>query len=208
MTTRRPTCCPLLSWKSTTASRLWTPVLWCPASPFATVARRPTACCTMRCGTNSSPSVCSNAISRRRRYRTETGELVSHTTRAFKPSQRTLPEGVEPAVFRGEQSNTSVVFGDRFVMKLIRKLDVGPNPDIEIGRYLTEKTGFPNIAALVGAFDYRRRGSIPPRSPFFRSSFPIRATPGSTPWTISAITTSVFWPSMPTRPRSTRRQHP
>ncbi len=102
-----------------------------------------------------------NAISRRRRYRTETGELVSHTTRAFKPSQRTLPEGVEPAVFRGEQSNTSVVFGDRFVMKLIRKLDVGPNPDIEIGRYLTEKTGFPNIAALVGAFDYRRRGVDP-----------------------------------------------
>ncbi|HEX2152462.1 MAG TPA: maltose alpha-D-glucosyltransferase [Acidimicrobiia bacterium] len=49
-----------------------------------------------------------------------------------------------------EQSNTSVVFGQDLILKLFRKLEWGENPDIEIGRYLTEQGVFHAIAPVRG----------------------------------------------------------
>ena len=51
---------------------------------------------------------------------------------------------LSPSVIRAEQSNTSVVFGDRFIMKLYRRIEDGINPDLEMGRFLTE-AHFPGI---------------------------------------------------------------
>ena len=60
------------------------------------------------------------------------------------------------AVRRGsaEQSNTSMFFGDRLIMKLFRRQQNGPNPDCEIGRYLTEKVHFDGIPPFAGAIEY------------------------------------------------------
>src|SRR5262249_39586874 len=52
-----------------------------------------------------------------------------------------------------DQSNTSVVFGKRLIMKLFRRIEFGPNPDVEIGEYLTER-GFARIPPLVGVIGY------------------------------------------------------
>jgi trehalose synthase-fused probable maltokinase len=52
-----------------------------------------------------------------------------------------------------EQSNSSVVFDDRIVLKVFRKLEPGVNPELEMLRFLTYR-GFPNIAALHGWYDY------------------------------------------------------
>ena len=48
---------------------------------------------------------------------------------------------------RGEQSNTSLRFGDALILKLFRRLQYGPNPDVEIGWFLTEHTAFDGHAA-------------------------------------------------------------
>jgi maltose alpha-D-glucosyltransferase/alpha-amylase len=48
-----------------------------------------------------------------------------------------------------EQSNSSVVLGDQLILKLIRRVQTGIHPEVEMGRYLTEG-GFANIALTLG----------------------------------------------------------
>jgi maltose alpha-D-glucosyltransferase/alpha-amylase len=64
-------------------------------------------------------------------------------------------EMLEPRRGSAEQSNTSVVFGSRLILKLFRRQQPGPNPDTEIGRYLTEHSGFRAIAPFAGAIEYQ-----------------------------------------------------
>jgi maltokinase len=52
-----------------------------------------------------------------------------------------------------EQSNSSVVFGDRVVLKLFRRVEPGINPDLEMLRFLTAHE-YPNIAPLYGWCEY------------------------------------------------------
>ncbi len=52
-----------------------------------------------------------------------------------------------------EQSNTSILFGDRFILKLFRRQEPGLNPDAEIGQYLTEKTNFNQIPPFAGSIE-------------------------------------------------------
>jgi maltose alpha-D-glucosyltransferase / alpha-amylase len=57
-----------------------------------------------------------------------------------------------------EQSNTSILYGDRFILKLFRREEPGVNPDAEIGRYLTEKTNFVHIPPFAGSIEYESGG--------------------------------------------------
>jgi trehalose synthase-fused probable maltokinase len=64
-------------------------------------------------------------------------------------------ESTEPiAQMRGEQSNTSVRFGDALILKLFRRLQFGPNPEVEVGYFLTEHSHFRGTPAVVGSIDY------------------------------------------------------
>jgi maltokinase len=50
-----------------------------------------------------------------------------------------------------EQSNTSLVLGDRAILKVLRKLEPGLNPEYEVGRFLASRTDFQFAPALLGA---------------------------------------------------------
>jgi len=72
-------------------------------------------------------------------------------------SSITLPEQdgiVESFVSKAEQSNTSIIYGNQYILKLFRKLEAGINPDIEIGAFLTSK-GFKNTPAMLATLEYR-----------------------------------------------------
>ena len=64
-------------------------------------------------------------------------------------------------LFSGEQSNSSVVFGDDSLMKVFRKVTPGDNPDIEIHEALTE-AGNDNVAALYGWLEVPGHDGEPP----------------------------------------------
>jgi trehalose synthase-fused probable maltokinase len=80
---------------------------------------------------------------------TEHGRFGFHGSEALAaldPEAPARPIGVE-------QSNSSVVFDERFVIKVFRKLEPGINPELEVLRFLTRR-GFPHIAPLEGWYDY------------------------------------------------------
>jgi maltose alpha-D-glucosyltransferase/alpha-amylase len=96
------------------------------------------------------------AIARRRRFKGQTGEISAAPTRAFRRLANAGGAPLEPSPLRAEQSNTSLTYGDRFILKVFRRLEEGVNPDLEIGRFLTERTGFRNIPPVAGELVYRR----------------------------------------------------
>ncbi len=59
-----------------------------------------------------------------------------------------------------EQTNTSVLFGESYVGKVVRKLDAGESPDLEVGRFLTG-VRFASTPALHGWIDVRRGDGVP-----------------------------------------------
>ncbi len=96
------------------------------------------------------------AIARRRRATGGAGTLIGSTTRAFARLRGPETIRLEAQLSVAEQSNNSVIFGERLMLKVFRRLEEGVNPELEVGRFLTEKTNFTQIAALAGSLEYRR----------------------------------------------------
>ena len=53
-------------------------------------------------------------------------------------------------VVSAEQSNTSIIFGDRLILKLYKRLQTGENPDVEMGRFLSGVAQFHQIPPFYG----------------------------------------------------------
>jgi len=51
-------------------------------------------------------------------------------------------EAVSGVLLRAEQSNTSVIYNDSYFFKIYRKLDTDVNPDLELVRFLSERSAF------------------------------------------------------------------
>lgn len=62
-----------------------------------------------------------------------------------------LPEPIAVRRLMVEQSNTSIVFGEKVILKIIRKLEAGVNPEHEMGRFLATRTSFRAMPTLLGA---------------------------------------------------------
>ena len=61
-----------------------------------------------------------------------------------------------------EQSNTSVVYERRAILKLLRRLDSGPSPELELTDFLTRRAAFPGAPRLAGAIAYEADGGAEP----------------------------------------------
>lgn len=83
------------------------------------------------------------------------GVVSSVQTSAFEQLAADLTP--ETTVHGGEQSNTSAVLGRKLILKLFRRIGEGENPDLEIGRYLTEQTELACVPRVAGALEYRDR---------------------------------------------------
>ena len=79
--------------------------------------------------------------------RTHSGRLRCVPTAAFDPA--ILNTTLELRRITQEQSNSSVVINNVMIMKVLRQVKPGIHPEIEMGRYLTER-GFANTPATLG----------------------------------------------------------
>lgn len=90
------------------------------------------------------------AFSRHRRIRGTAGQLVAHTTPSFHRLRDFAKAPMEPTLIKSDSDNTSIAFGDKLVLKVLRWVEDGVNAEVEIGNALAEKTHFYHIAPLAG----------------------------------------------------------
>jgi maltokinase len=92
------------------------------------------------------------AVRREARIADDEGVWCFRTVEGLPPGEELHP--VRPIGV--EQSNSSTVFADRVIMKVYRRIEPGPNPELEVLRFLTTH-GFQNIARLNGWYEHTGR---------------------------------------------------
>jgi maltose alpha-D-glucosyltransferase/alpha-amylase len=93
---------------------------------------------------------------------TDAPTLAGHKSSAFTAARGTGP--LPARTGSAEQSNTSILYDQKLILKLFRRLQPGENPDTEIGRFLTEVAHFPRIAPFLGEIRGSREGNRTPSS--------------------------------------------
>jgi len=78
------------------------------------------------------------------------GKLRCRATETF----AAIPEIGEPRPLGVEQSNVSIAFGDKVILKIYRRLRAGEQPDVEVARFLTEVADYRNTPAYYGSIDF------------------------------------------------------
>ena len=82
----------------------------------------------------------------------EKGQLAAQPLRAFKEVAGKDPLVPRPSEF--EQTNSSVLIGDKMLLKIYRQIEPGPNPELELGRFFTER-GATHMPRMLAAVEYR-----------------------------------------------------
>jgi trehalose synthase-fused probable maltokinase len=81
--------------------------------------------------------------------------LPKDTTKVqYHKSQLLNDVSYESSRFMGlEQSNTSLIYNDKYVLKFFRRIYADKNPDFEMSQFLSEKKGFKNTPAYLGSIN-------------------------------------------------------
>ncbi len=96
-------------------------------------------------------------IDGRKKIKGPWGEFVATRGKTFR-SLQPEKEKIESRLLKVEQSNSSVLYGTKYFMKVYRRIEEGINPDLEVVKFLTENTGFKNIPPFAGSLEIHRRG--------------------------------------------------
>ncbi|MCE7915297.1 MAG: maltose alpha-D-glucosyltransferase [Nitrosomonas sp. PRO4] len=96
------------------------------------------------------------AIQAQMRLPFASGEMVFSSTAAFPE----LPPNItvnRPGV---RQSNTAIVYGEHLILKVYRRVQEGINPELEMGRFLTEISPCQHVAPFAGSLEYQAPNAI------------------------------------------------
>ena len=85
------------------------------------------------------------------------GELRFRHTALF--AETSLPERLVARRLGAEQSNSSVLYEDYAVLKLYRRLQPGPHPEVEMTRFLAERAGFANTPPPLATLELTLPGA-------------------------------------------------
>lgn len=104
------------------------------------------------------PRVCQallESIAEGRTYSTNAGKVTTAKHDAFNEIfADSQAEDFEITHPDQKQGNTSIFYNRKYVMKAFRQLFPGVNPDLEIGRFLTEQAKFSHAPNLIGSVEF------------------------------------------------------
>jgi maltose alpha-D-glucosyltransferase/alpha-amylase len=139
-----------------------------------------------------------DAIRRRRRMRGAHGAVVGTPLASLDERIEQASAPLTPHLQSAEQSNSSVRFGDAFILKVFRRLLEGTNPEVEVGRFLGERVRFPNVAPLAGVLEYR----VPRREPITLATLHVRVPNEGDAWSLALDEIDSFFERALARPEA------
>jgi maltose alpha-D-glucosyltransferase/alpha-amylase len=93
-------------------------------------------------------------LARRRTLNGTNGRLIGISTPALRDFDDCIAEDCPITTLSAEQSNSSVLLGDSAIFKFIRRFEEGINPEVEIGRFLSEQAEYPYSPRVGGNIEY------------------------------------------------------
>ena len=112
-------------------------------------------------GTEAAATLLLNLIHEHHHLTSAAGEFRAFVTRAYPDVRGPVEEPLPVRRVQGEQSNSSIIYGSRLMLKFLRRVEAGMHPELDMGRYLTEKAALPFVPPLAGGLTYRRPGATP-----------------------------------------------
>jgi len=94
------------------------------------------------------------AIGESRSLPTEHGTIRFTPTAAFRDIAGEDLSALNVGRLKAQSTNTSVTLSERLFLKCYRQLRPGVNPELEVGRFLTEVAEFRNCVPVAGALEY------------------------------------------------------
>jgi maltose alpha-D-glucosyltransferase/alpha-amylase len=94
------------------------------------------------------------AIGASRTLKAGSGQLRFVPTRAFAELAPASPEELNPVKLLRLSSNSVALLGSRLFLKAYRRIREGINPELEIGRFLTDVVKFPHCVPVAGHLEY------------------------------------------------------
>jgi len=95
-----------------------------------------------------------DTIASRRRFHGGKGILAGRPAPALRRMLGRTAHPLKVSMLRAEQSNSTLLFGDQFILKQFRRVEEGIHPEVEIGEFLTAEANFPHAPPLAGAIEY------------------------------------------------------
>lgn len=96
-----------------------------------------------------------DAIERQSVFPGWNSQIQAFQTTAFPDIALPAGDSSPPKLISSEQSNSSSIFGNRSILKIFRRVQEGINPELEVGRFLTERAHFAHVPPLGGWLECR-----------------------------------------------------
>jgi maltose alpha-D-glucosyltransferase/alpha-amylase len=112
-------------------------------------------------GDSTFTSALLDTLLRRRRWKGSDGQLTVSQSGVLRSYLADEGAPIAASAAKTDQSNSSIIYGDKAIMKLFRRVEPGVNPDLEIGRFFAERCEFLNSPPLLGGIEYRSNGNEP-----------------------------------------------
>lgn len=98
-----------------------------------------------------------HAMANNRSHKNDTGDLVFQS--GSKANLQTDLSKITSEVLKADQSNTAIIYNGEYFFKFYRKVEKEINPDLEIVRFLSEKTAFKNSPTYAGGIELQLKDS-------------------------------------------------